>query len=67
MSQDYSSPEEFEKSFAGFHRDAPSYLKKQSEAIKKNIGEKGEKSWAEAHGQKEGAKMHKGTITGRYY
>jgi hypothetical protein len=36
---------------------------KQIAAIKGNK----EKTWAETHGQKEGAKMHKGTITGRYF
>jgi len=36
---------------------------KQIAAIKGNK----EKTWAETHGQKEGAKMHKATITGRYF
>ena len=38
--------------------------KAKREALEKA---KGKESWAESHGQKEGAKMHKGTITGRYF
>ena len=38
MSQDYSSPEEFEKSLEGYHKEAPKYLKQQREALKKNLG-----------------------------
>lgn len=32
--------EQFEKSFAGFHPDAPAYLKKQSEALCPRCGHK---------------------------